>query len=55
MENIDVRDLPEEEAQLVAAFVEFLRRRQVTRQEIFDLHLVATMLTNGLTRLYTYN
>jgi uncharacterized protein len=28
---------------------------QVTRQEIFDLHLVATMLTNGVTRIYTYN
>lgn len=27
MESIDVRDLPEEEARLVAGFVEFLRRR----------------------------
>lgn len=27
MESIDVRDLPEDQAQLVAAFVEFLRRR----------------------------
>ena len=26
MEHIDVHDLPEEQAQLVAAFVEFLRR-----------------------------
>ena len=28
MEHIDVHDLPEEEAELVAAFVEFLRRRK---------------------------
>jgi predicted nucleic acid-binding protein len=28
---------------------------QVTRQEIFDLYLVATMLSNGVTRIYTYN
>jgi hypothetical protein len=28
VENIDVHDLPEEEVQMVAAFVEFLRRRR---------------------------
>ena len=28
MDRIDVHDLPEEEAELVAAFVEFLRRRK---------------------------
>ena len=28
---------------------------QVARQEIFDLYLVATMLTNSVTRIYTYN
>ncbi len=28
MKSIDVHDLPEEEAQVVAAFVEFLRQRQ---------------------------
>jgi uncharacterized protein len=28
---------------------------QVTRQEIFDLYLAATMLSNGITRIYTYN
>jgi predicted nucleic acid-binding protein len=27
----------------------------VARQEIFDLFLVATMLANGITRIYTYN
>ena len=33
MESIDVRDLPEDQAQLVAAFVEFLRRRLHQGQE----------------------
>ena len=28
MDSIDVHDLPEEQAELVAAFVEFLRRKQ---------------------------
>ena len=28
MESIDVHDLPEDQAQIVAAFVEFLRQRQ---------------------------
>jgi hypothetical protein len=30
MDHIDVHDLPEEEARLIASFVEFLRRRQQT-------------------------
>ena len=33
MEQIDVHDLPEEQAQLVAAFVEFLRGWQRTDQD----------------------
>jgi len=36
MESIDVRDLPEDYAQLVAAFVEFLKQRrpqQVQREQ----------------------
>jgi len=35
--------------------LDFLKRYEVTRQEIFDLQLVATMLSNNVTRLYTYN
>ena len=30
MDHIDVHDLPEEEARLIATFVEFLRRRTQT-------------------------
>jgi hypothetical protein len=33
MENIDVRDLPEDQAQLVAAFVEFLKQRKQQRAQ----------------------
>ena len=34
MDHIDVHDLPEEEARLIATFVEFLRRRkQPTAQQ----------------------
>jgi toxin-antitoxin system PIN domain toxin len=28
---------------------------EITRQEIFDCHLAATMLTNNITQIYTYN
>jgi toxin-antitoxin system PIN domain toxin len=36
--------------------IELLQRHpQVARQEIFDLFLVATMMANGITRIYTYN
>jgi hypothetical protein len=31
MESIDVHDLPEDDAQLIAAFVEFLRLRHIQR------------------------
>ena len=37
--------------QIIALFA----RYPVSRQEIFDLQLVATMLSNGIRRLYTYN
>jgi toxin-antitoxin system PIN domain toxin len=35
--------------------VDLLREHDIVRQDIFDLHLVATMLSNSITRLYTYN
>jgi predicted nucleic acid-binding protein len=34
---------------------DLLRRHKVTKQDIFDLQLVATMLLNNITSLYTYN
>jgi predicted nucleic acid-binding protein len=35
--------------------LDLLRKYEVTRQEILDVQLVATMLTNKVTRIYTYN
>lgn len=39
MESIDVRDLPEDQAQLVAAFVEFLRRKLREAQEVHEANV----------------
>jgi hypothetical protein len=36
MESIDVRDLPEDQAQLVAAFVEFLRHKLRTSAAVTE-------------------
>ena len=35
--------------------LDLLKKYRITKQNIFDLHLVATMITNNITRLYTYN
>ncbi|HUI29689.1 MAG TPA: PIN domain-containing protein [Candidatus Acidoferrales bacterium] len=35
--------------------LDFLKRYNVVRQEIYDLQIVATMLSNGIRRIYTYN
>ncbi len=35
--------------------IELLKRYPVNAQEIFDLQLVATMLSNNVTRIYSYN
>jgi toxin-antitoxin system PIN domain toxin len=40
---------------VVSRWIDLVRRFPVTRQRIFDLQLVATMLGNGVTRLYTFN
>ena len=40
---------------IIEKILELLRRYQVTRQEIFDVQLVATMLANNVTRLFTFN
>jgi hypothetical protein len=36
MESIDVRDLPEDQAQLIAAFVDFLRHQLRTSQTVIE-------------------
>lgn len=35
--------------------LDLLKRYEITKQEIFDLQLVVTMLSNNVTRLYTFN
>ena len=42
-------------ADIVGAVVELLEEHTIKGQAIFDLQLVATMLTNGISRIYTYN
>lgn len=36
-------------------WIALLRQRSITRGKVFDLLLVAGMLGNGVTRVYTYN
>mgnify|MGYP001597635897 CR=1 FL=1 len=40
---------------IIERTLDLLKQHEVTKQEIFDLQLVATMLANNVTRLYTYN
>ncbi len=35
--------------------LEYLQKYTVVRQDIYDLYLVATMLSNNVTRIYTFN
>ena len=40
---------------IIEKTLDLLKTYKITRQGIFDLYLVATMLSNNVTRLYTYN
>ncbi len=40
---------------VIDIMMDLLEKHPVSKQKIHDLHLVATMLTNGITRLYTFN
>lgn len=40
---------------LMSKVLELLNQTSITRQHIFDLQLVATMLINGVTCIYTFN
>ncbi len=41
--------------EIIERTLDLLAQHEITKQEIFDLQLVATMLSNNVTRLYTYN
>jgi len=40
---------------MVARWIELARRHAVVGGDVFDLQLIATMLGNGITRIYTFN
>jgi len=40
---------------IMEAILDLLKRYGVTKQKIFDLQLVATMLINNVTHIYTFN
>jgi predicted nucleic acid-binding protein len=40
---------------MVARWVKLVRLRPVVGGDVFDLQLIATMLGNGVTRIYTFN
>jgi predicted nucleic acid-binding protein len=42
-------------ARTVEGCLDLLRRRPVTGGAVFDLQIVATMLANGIDRIYTFN
>lgn len=42
-------------ARAVEGWFDLLRRRPVMGGEVFDLQLVATMIANGVLRIYTFN
>lgn len=42
-------------ADVTSRWIELARRHPVKGGEVFDLHLVATMLGNGVRRIFTFN
>jgi len=42
-------------ANTVDGWLDLLRRHPVTGGDVFDLQIVATMLANGVQRIYTFN
>jgi hypothetical protein len=40
---------------LVARWTQFVRKTPVSGAKVFDVQLVAAMLGNGVTKIYTYN
>jgi len=42
-------------AEIIEKTLKLLKQYKTTKQAIFDLQLLATMLSNNITCLYTYN
>ncbi|MGA1874777.1 MAG: type II toxin-antitoxin system VapC family toxin [bacterium] len=41
--------------EVVEIMIDLLKKYKITKQKIFDLQLVATMLSNNINHIYTYN
>jgi hypothetical protein len=41
--------------EVMKKILSLLKRYEITKQEIFDLYLVATMLSNNVNQIYTFN
>jgi predicted nucleic acid-binding protein len=52
MPGITVLPVP---VDVVSRWTSLLRRHPVTGQNVFDIQLAATMLGNGVRRIYTWN
>lgn len=52
LSQLDVLPIP---GTVVARWAELAEKHGVTRADVFDLQLAATMLENGVRRIYTYN
>lgn len=52
MRGVAVVSMP---ADLVQRWVALLRHRPVKGRHVFDVQIIATMLANGVKRVYTYN
>ncbi len=50
-----VGDLVFVQRNTIDKIIELLKKYPISAQDIFDLQLVATMLSNNVARLYTYN
>ena len=41
--------------EIIERMLDLLKKYEIKRQEVFDLQLAATMLSNNVTQIYTYN
>jgi predicted nucleic acid-binding protein len=41
--------------EVIETMINLLKKYKLTKQKIFDLQLVATILSNNVTQIYTYN
>ena len=42
-------------ANTIEIFLKQIRKRSIKGSKVFDIYLVATLISNGVNKLYTYN